>query len=103
MQYFLNKELLQTHLVKSEISRLDKLLLILFLEAESPKSQSEIKNIASQNGLRECIKWNVSDILSKSNGKATSIKGKWLITVPGRNYLMTQKLLDVKNSRTKND
>lgn len=103
MQYYLSKETLQILLSKSELSRLDKLLVILYWENEAPKSLSQIKEVASNNGLRECAKWNVSDTLSKSKGKATSIKGKWSLTAPGRSYLITQNFITEKKTQLKKD
>lgn len=103
MQYYLSKDALQTLLSQAGLSRLDKLLLILFSEDEAPKTLSKIKEIGSANGLRECVKWNISDTLSKSQGKATSIKGEWSITAPGRNHLVTEKLVTEKKTQLHKD
>jgi hypothetical protein len=103
MQYYLSKADFQTILANPKVTRQDKLLLILFWEDEKPKSVSRVKEIASENGLRECAKWNVSDTLGKAKGKATSIKGNWLLTIPGRTYLFTQKYLAEKKSHSVND
>ena len=103
MQNYLTKDSFQTLLVRMELSRLDKLLLILFWNNESPKAIAEIKEVASNNGLRECAKWNVTDTLRKSKGVATLIKGKWILTTPGRAYLVKQKYVEAKNSVLKVD
>lgn len=103
MHYYLSKENFQTFLVNPKLGRQDKLLLILFWDEESPKSVTKIKEIASANGLRECMKWNVSDALGKTKGKATSIKGNWVLTIPGRTHLATQKYLSEKKSHVVND
>ncbi|MBL7846060.1 MAG: hypothetical protein JNL40_01230 [Cyclobacteriaceae bacterium] len=103
MQYYLSKDALQTLLSRADISRLDKLLLILFFDNEVPKTLSRIKELGSSNGLRECIKWNISDILSKSQGKATSIKSEWSLTAPGRSYLVTQKLITERKTQLHKD
>jgi hypothetical protein len=103
MQYYLSKESIQTLLSRADLSRQDKLLIILFWEEEDPKTLSQIKEIGANNGLRECLKWNISDTLSKAKGKATSIKGKWSITAPGRNYLITQSFITEKKTQVKKD
>jgi hypothetical protein len=103
MQYSLNKERFQTILADSKITRQDKLLLILFWDEESSKSLSTIKEIAVENGLRECLKWNISDILSKAKGKVTSIKGNWILTIPGRTHLISKNFLSDKKSNIVND
>lgn len=103
MQYSLNNEDFQALLVDSEISRLDKLLLILFSDSESPKSVAKLKEIGTANGLRECVKWNVSDSLSKAKGKTTFIKGNWVLTAAGRKYLITQKYIAEQKARLAND
>lgn len=103
MQYFLSKPDFLTYLANPQLSRLDKLLLILFWNEESPKSLSQIKEIASENGLRESFKWNISDTLAKAKGKATSLKGNWVLTIPGRTYLASQKFLAEKKSHSIND
>jgi len=103
MQYYLSKDNFQTLLVNPRLSRLDKLLLILFWDTESPKSLAQIKKIASDNGLRESQSWNISDTLAKSKGKAASIKGNWILTTPGRTHLVNAKYLAEKKSHLKND
>ena len=103
MQYYLSKENFQTLLANTKLSRLDKLLLVLFWEDESPKSLAKIKEIASENGLRECLKWNISDSLGKAKGKSTSLNGNWILTIPGRTYLVSQKYLSEKKSHAVND
>ncbi|WP_192903897.1 hypothetical protein [Panacibacter ginsenosidivorans] len=103
MQYYLSKETFQTILANPKLGRLDKLLLILFWDEETPKSLAKIKEIGTANGLRECVKWNISDTLGKAKGKATSIKGNWVLTIPGRTHLATQKYLSEKKSHAVND
>ena len=92
MQYYLTKEDYQTFLANPKITRQDKLLLTLFWDEESPKSVAKIKEVASTNGLRECLKWNISDTFGKAKGKVTSIKGNWVLTIPGRTYLVNQNI-----------
>lgn len=103
MQYYLSKEQFQSLLANPEIARLDKVLLVLYWDNESAKSLSMIKEIASQNGLRESIKWNISDVLSKSKGRAISIKNQWILTTTGKTYLIKTKYLSNKDVHIKND
>ncbi len=103
MQHYLDKERFQSLLINPDIPRLDKLLLILFWDKETLKTLSVIKEIAYQNGLRESTKWNISDTLRKSKGKATSIKGQWALTTVGKSHLEKLKYLSTKVSHLKND
>lgn len=103
MQYSLSEDSFRLLLAKSELSRLDKMLLVLFWDNESPKSTIKIQEIAQSNGLRECKKWNVSDILSKSKGRATSLKEGWIITSTGKDHLKNQNYLGEKTSLLKTD
>lgn len=103
MQYSLSKEEFHLLLAKTDLSRLDKLLLVLFWDAEHPKSSTQIKDIAAANGLKEAKKWNVSDTLSKSKGKATSLKEGWIITTAGKEYLRKQNYISEKTTLLKND
>lgn len=103
MLYYLSKESFQTLLLNPKLSRLDKILLVLFWDGESPKTLVKIKEIASENGLRESLKWNISDTLGKAKGKAASIKGNWVLTTIGRTHLVELKYLNEKVSHIKND
>jgi len=103
MHYFLDKDTFHQLLAKSELSRLDKLLLILFWDNEVPKTATRIKEIAGLNGLRECKRWNVSDYLSKSKGKTTALKEGWIITTDGKKYLLDKNYISKKQSLIKND
>lgn len=103
MQYYLTKENLQSFLHKREVSRLEKLLLLLFYDNEQPKNISKLIAIAETNGLRESKKWNASDILTKSKGKAMGLKDGWTITLAGKQYLFDSHLISEKRSITKND
>lgn len=102
MRYYLSREKLQHHLAE-QLPRLDKLLIVLFWDNEAEKTPLIIKKIASDNGLRECKKWNVTDILSGSKGKATSIGGKWILTAPGKAYLAQKEFISKKQSKLAND
>lgn len=103
MQYSLSKDRFHLLLAKTEVTRLDKLLIILFFNEEKPTPASEIQKIGFDNGLKECKKWNVSDSLGKSKGMATSIKGGWIITTAGKVYLAKQKFILEKSSLLQNE
>jgi len=103
MQYYLNKDNFQTLLLNPKLLRLDKVLLVLYWENETPKSISRIKDIAVENGLREIQKWNISDTLGKGKSKAALIKGNWTITVSGKAYLSEKKLINENKSIITND
>ncbi|WP_183577859.1 hypothetical protein HDF18_10530 [Mucilaginibacter sp. X5P1] len=103
MQYYLDKDSFQTLLAKPDLSRLDKILLILFWDNESPKTISKIKEIASINGLREIHKWNISDTLGKAKGKAILIKNDWTLTISGKSHIIGANLLNKHKSNLTND
>ncbi len=103
MQYSLDKESFQLLLAKKELTRLDKLLLVLFFNKNQPTPPSKIQEIGFNNGLKECKKWNVSDTLGKSKSLATSIKGGWIITTEGKDYLAKQKFILKKNTLLQNE
>lgn len=103
MHYYLSKEEFQANLSNPQLSRLDKLLLILFWNTEEPKSLATIREIGSTNGLKECLKWNISDTLSRAKGKAILIKGKWVLTISGRTHLVSKKYLREEKKHLVND
>lgn len=103
MQYYLSKDYLQTSLVKTDIPRLDKTLLILFWDQEIPKSISQIREIGIENGLREIHSWNISDILGKAKDKAVLIKGNWSLTIVGKEHLSHANLITHNPSILIND
>jgi hypothetical protein len=58
-------------------------LLILLATADGPLSVSVVTQIASRCGLRIASKWNVSDILRKSSGRAILSGDGWELTQKG--------------------
>lgn len=68
-----------------DLSRLDKVLLVLATQDE-PIAVSKISEYAEAAGLRTMRKWNVSDILGASKGKAIRTSG-WELTDLGRMHL----------------
>lgn len=103
MAYSLDKNGFHATLLSSEFTRTDKLLAILFWDGEKSKTKKTIQEVASANGLRECQKWNVSDILSKAKPYAISTDDGWSITVKGKDYLKAKKIVSEKKSVVKND
>lgn len=71
-----------------DLPRLDKMLLIL-ATFDSPKSVSEIKFRAQEVGFRTALKWNISQTLGSSNGKAIRTPVGWQITNAGKTYLQS--------------
>ncbi|CCJ07176.1 Uncharacterized protein BN69_1725 [Methylocystis sp. SC2] len=82
----LDKANLKAWLHKKELSRRDKILLIL-ASFEDPCSISDIKESALGAGLRLSDKWNISLILSRSNGCAIRVPEGWEITDSGKSRL----------------
>jgi len=78
---------LQNLLINKDISRQDKLLLCLARNVDVPKQVKDIKSMAFGLGLRTAAKWNLSQLLSSSNGLAVRSKHGWHLTSAGRQYL----------------
>lgn len=53
-------------------------------EENTPKSISEIKEISKKAGFRQLDNWNVSSLLSRSNGLAIRIDKGWELTNSGK-------------------
>ncbi|MGZ4089230.1 MAG: 5'-methylthioadenosine/S-adenosylhomocysteine nucleosidase family protein [Bacteroidia bacterium] len=99
MTHYIDQDNLQHALADVKLSRLQKILLILFYDNESPKSASKIQEIGSANGLRECRTWNISDILGRSKGMAANPSGGWIITAVGRAELIGKNLVFAKTQK----
>jgi len=73
---------------KSGIStKTDKLLICLAVDIDRPKSVKEVKELATNAGLHEVNRWNVSYLLSRSKGNAIRIKEGWLLTSDGKKHV----------------
>lgn len=83
----LDASALRDILSRSDLGRLDKLLICLAVDADSPKEVGSIKDIAHANGLRGAKTWNVSSYLSRSNGKASRVAAGWVLTASGRQHV----------------
>jgi len=77
---------LKSLLIKPELSRQDKVLLVLGLPGNDIRAVAEIKTLALQAGLRAIKNWNISDLLVKSNGLAIHTGSGWELTREGKIY-----------------
>jgi len=84
----LSSNSLKDILHKSEIStKTDKLLICLAVDVDHPKSVKEVKELATNAGLHEVNRWNVSDLLSSSKKYAIRIKEGWVLTSDGKKHV----------------
>ena len=75
---------LTTCLHRSDLSRLDTVLIILGVNVQIPKDIAAIRDLGENAGLPEIVKWNVSDILAKAPDFAVKLPKGWLLTSKGR-------------------
>jgi hypothetical protein len=80
----LAEDQLKNLLHKKEFSNTEKLLLCLATQNASAKSVSAVKDIARASGLRTAANWNVSSLLSRSQGRAIRVAAGWELTGDGR-------------------
>lgn len=86
------------HWLHQEISRLEKLLIIL-MTFDGPTSVSSLVERATEAGFRAIKKWNVSDILSGSKGLALRTANGWEISDAGKRHLAHLGVLESTPSR----
>jgi hypothetical protein len=79
-------------LSRTDLTRLDKLLTILAV-AETPLPVSQIRDRATQAGLRDARRWNISQILSNAKELAIRINEGWTLTARGTEYAATKDLM----------
>lgn len=84
MQNLLEISVLKNLLHQSGFTNTDKLLLCTGHNVNTPKSVATIKEIAKKAGFRQIDKWNVSLLLSRSNGLAIRINDGWELTDSGK-------------------
>lgn len=77
------KDALQT----PSLSNKDKLLVLLFAAGGKPQKPQELRAIAVAAGLKAIKDWNVTDMLSKSKGRAIPVKGGWELTSAGKTHV----------------
>ena len=73
------------------LARRDRVLICLAVDAEKPKSVSQLQKMAISSGLREAAKWNFSAILSSLGKDAIRTNDGWELTSAGKTTI--QKLL----------
>lgn len=90
---------LQNLLSNSELSRKEKVLIIL-LHQDSETPVKDIMEIAVSNGLREAKKWNISQTLASLKGLAIKLPEGWLITEKGKKSLESLGVIENTPSQT---
>lgn len=75
---------LKNLLHQAGFTKLDKLLLCMGYNSDTPKTVSKIKEISRNAGFHTINNWNVSDLLSKSNGLAIRVSDGWELTDSGK-------------------
>ncbi len=80
----LPNDALKDLLPRKELSRADKLLLVLATDGASAKSVKLIRSVAVAYGLREAKKWNVSSILARADGCAVKTATGWELNGKGK-------------------
>jgi hypothetical protein len=75
---------LKNLLHQSGFSKTDKLLLCAAFDVDTPKSVAIIKGVAKKAGFRLVDKWNVSSLLSGSDGLAIRTDDGWELTDSGK-------------------
>ncbi len=67
-----------------KLSRADVLLILLSVDSGGARSVKELKELAVYGGLRRVLKWNISDILSRSDGLAVRTTQGWELNKDGK-------------------
>ena len=81
------RDRLKDLLPSKDLSRTDKVLLCLGVDAKTPKAVKEIKAIANAAGLRAAAGWNVSALLARSDGRAVRTDRGWELNQAGKRYV----------------
>ena len=68
-------------------SRRDAALLILAVDRKSPKNLAAIRTLGKSAGVRQIEKWNLSDILAKSQNLAIKTDTGWELSPGGAEYI----------------
>ena len=88
---------LKNVLSNKDLSRKEKILVLLISEGEKEKQVKDIKKLAISNGLREASKWNISQILNDLGDCAIKLPSGWSITNPGKDLLAQTGILKEKS------
>lgn len=83
MLNLLPEDALKDLLSQRDLSKTDKLMLILAVDSGNAKEVKEIKRIAHRSGLRAISKWNVSSLLSRAKEMAVRTSKGWELTSAG--------------------
>lgn len=75
---------LKDWLPSKDLSRGDKLLIVLSTASNAPKSIKTIREIAVHSGLPQAKNWNIADILAKSGGMAVKTEQGWELNEAGK-------------------
>lgn len=65
------------------LSRLDILVILLSVDSNYPKQVKDIKKLGYSGGLRKIKGWNISDILTRSDGLAVRTPDGWELSKSG--------------------
>lgn len=87
MRSLLTEEHLKELVHQKGITQQEQVLLCLAVDLNKPKQIKEIREIAVRAGLRAAKKWNLADILLKSNGKAIKTLTGWELRGEGRQII----------------
>lgn len=79
----LNKSDLKKVIHQKGISKTNIVLICLASEGEENKEVKDIKEIGKGAGVRNIVKWNISTLLRRSNGKAIRTDKGWELTDSG--------------------
>ena len=80
----IDKSRLKDLLSRSEYSRLEKILICLAVDPDTPLQVKGIKEQAVSSGLRVAKNWNISQFLGASNGLSVRTDEGWELTSDGR-------------------
>lgn len=74
-------------LSQDELSRTDKLLIVLAVEVDNAKAVQVVRDLAVNAGLRDARKWNVSEQLRRATGLSVLTSNGWELTAKGREHV----------------
>lgn len=83
--------------LQKELSRQDKLL-ILLASFDIPCSLNDLRERSSEAGFRIPSKWNMSDILGRSGGKAINTTKGWELTDLGKSHLKDMGITGISHA-----
>ena len=78
---------LKNLLSKKELSRKEKVLILLTVGDDAEKTISNLRDLAIANGLRETKNWNLSQILKNLGDLVVRLPNGWQLTSKGRSVL----------------